>query len=248
VVTLYQFEISPFCDKVRRILQYKGVEYEVREISMQEAVTKIRKVNKVGKLPAIEHDGKSLGDSTDIAYYLEEKFPDPPLIPDDARERGLVHALEDWADESLYFYEVFLRFTLGHNAEKWVPILCAKDTEIVRRAGRFLVPRHMKAILVKQGLGRKSRKQVFADVRRHFDSLTGMLQGREWLVGTSMTLADIAVYAQFACICGAKEGAALRAERPVVDEWMKRVDTATAPRAVGHEAACGLGSERVGAA
>ncbi|HYC57091.1 MAG TPA: glutathione S-transferase family protein [Candidatus Binatia bacterium] len=243
VVTLYQFEISPFCDKVRRILDYKGVAYEVREISMQEAVTKVRKVNKVGKLPAIEHEGRCLGDSTEIAYYLEERFPSPSIFPADAREKGMVHVFEDWADESLYFYEMFLRFTLGHNAEKWVPILCANDSDIVRRAGRFIIPRHMKAILVKQGLGRKSRKQVLTDVRRHFQHLSGLLEGRTWLVGDSLTLADIAVFAQLACVCGAKEGAAMRGEHPVVDEWMKRVDAATAPRAPRSERAADAAGE-----
>lgn len=228
LVTLYQFEISPFCDKIRRVLHVKGVEYTTREISMQDAVTKVRKVNPVGKLPAIEHEGRRLGDSTDIAHYLEERFPQPCLIPTDARERGLCHALEDWADESLYFYELYLRFTLGHNAARWVPELCANDSEFVRRAARFVIPRHMKAILVKQGLGRKNRKQVMADVRRHFEALDGMLSNGSWLVGDSLTLADIAVFVQFHCICGSKEGAAALADFSRVEQWMQRVDAATA--------------------
>lgn len=228
MVTLYQFEISPFCDKIRRVLHVKGVEYTTREISMQDAVTKVRKVNPVGKLPAIEHEGRKLGDSTDIAHYLEERFPLPRLIPADPRERGLCHALEDWADESLYFYELYLRFTLGHNAARWVPVLCANDSEFVRRAARFMIPRHMKAILVKQGLGRKNRKQVLADVRRHFEALDGMLDAGPWLVGSSLTLADISVFAQLFCICGSKEGAATLADFDRVSQWMQRVDAATA--------------------
>ncbi len=228
MVTLYQFEISPFCDKIRRVLHVKGVDYTTREISMQDAVTKVRKVNPVGKLPAIEHEGRRFGDSTDIAYYLEERFPEPRLLPSDPRERALCHVLEDWADESLYFYEMFLRFTLGHNAARWVPLLCANDSEIVSRAARFVIPRHMKAILVKQGLGRKSRKQVMADLRRHFEALDGMLSTGPWLVGSSMTLADIAVFVQFACICGTKEGAATLTDFERVGLWMQRVETATA--------------------
>lgn len=228
MVTLYQFEISPFCDKIRRILHVKGVEYTTREISMHDAVTKVRKVNAVGKLPAIEHEGRRLGDSTDIAYYLEERFPEPRLVPSDPRQRGLCHALEDWADESLYFYEMYLRFTLGHNAAKWVPVLCANDSELVSRAARFVIPRHMKAILVKQGLGRKSRKQVLADLRRHFEALDGMLSNGPWLVGDTLTLADIAVFVQFFCICGTKEGAAALADFARVGGWMQRVETATA--------------------
>ncbi|MBI5505732.1 MAG: glutathione S-transferase family protein [Deltaproteobacteria bacterium] len=237
MVTLYQFEISPFCDKIRRVMHVKRVEYTTREISMQDAVTKVRKVNPVGKLPAIEHEGRHFGDSTEIAYYLEERFPEPRLIPSDPRQRGLCHALEDWADESLYFYEMYLRFTLGHNAARWVPVLCANDSELVKRAARFVIPRHMKAILVKQGLGRKSRKQVVADMRRHFEALEGMLSGGAWLLGDDLTLADIAVFVQLFCICGAKEGAAALAEFAGVARWMERVDAATAKPDAGRKPA-----------
>jgi glutathione S-transferase len=213
--------------KVRRILHYKGLAYETEEISMQQAVTRVRKVNPVGKLPALVHDGRTVADSTDIALYLEEHFPDPPLLPSDPRERGLCHALEDWADESLYFYEMYLRFTLGHNSERWIPVLCGQDSELVAKAARFVIPRHMKAILVKQGLGRKTRTQVVADVERHTTAVQSMLSGRDWLVSHHVTVADIAVYAQFACIGGSREGARAIAACPDLQRWMARVEEAT---------------------
>ena len=55
-------------------------------------------------IPTILHDGKYINDSTDIAYYLEEIFPDPPLIPQEAKDWAKCHLYEDWADESLNFY------------------------------------------------------------------------------------------------------------------------------------------------
>ena len=123
MITLYQFEISPFCDKIRRVLHWKGQPYQVREIPLAQTFTRLRKINPVGKLPCIEHEGRLIADSTDIAHYLEERFPQPPLVPSDPLERGLCHMLEDWADESLYFYEMRLRFTFPHNARRWLPAL-----------------------------------------------------------------------------------------------------------------------------
>ncbi len=227
MITLHQFEISPFCDKVRRILHYKGVAYQVHEISMQQAAMGVKKINPAGKLPAIEHDGRFIADSTDIAHYLEERFPDPPLLPRDPTERALCHTLEDWADESLYFYEMYLRFTLPHNAQRWIPVLCLNDTALFARVAAFIVPRHMKTVLDKQGLGRKSLDQVIADLSRHADAIAGLLGKRDFLIGAELSLADIALFAQLKAISGADEGARVIEQRGSVQSWMERVDAAT---------------------
>lgn len=227
MIKLYQFEISPFCDKVRRILHFKGIPYETSEVSLQQAVTQIGKVNSTGKVPAIEDDGVPVTDSTNIAYYLENKVPEPALVPQDPALRGAMHILEDWADESLYFYEMYLRFTVPRNAQRWIPILCANDSELVARAARFVIPRHMQSILDKQGLGLKDKALVLEDLNRHCDAVEHTLSG-DWLVGDSITLADIAVFAQLYCIHGTDEGNQAVEARPRLYEWMRRVDAATA--------------------
>jgi glutathione S-transferase len=228
MIVLHQFEISPFCDKIRRVLRVKRVPFEVREVPMINALTRLRKINPAGKLPTIEHDGRCVADSTDIAHYIEEKFPDPPLVPKDPRARGLCHALEDWADESLYFYEMFLRFTLPHNARRWVPTLAANDPAVVRAAAPAMIPTMLKRTLAAQGLGKKPLDAVLRDVERGLDAIEGMVSKNDWLVGDALTLADISVFAQVFCIQGAEEGASAIAKRPRLGAWMNRVDAATA--------------------
>ena len=44
MLTLYQFEISPFCDKARRILHWKKQPYEVHEVSLWQARTQLRRL------------------------------------------------------------------------------------------------------------------------------------------------------------------------------------------------------------
>jgi glutathione S-transferase len=34
MITLHQYEISPFCDKARRVLHAKGVDYRIEEVSV----------------------------------------------------------------------------------------------------------------------------------------------------------------------------------------------------------------------
>ena len=117
---------------------------------------KMKKLNPIGKVPALDHDGRFIGDSTDIAHYLEEKFPEPPLLPKDPAARALVHVLEDWADESLYFFEMHLRLAMPHNAQKWLPELTKNDNALVRAVAKLAVPRQVRATTFAQGTGRKS--------------------------------------------------------------------------------------------
>jgi glutathione S-transferase len=228
MITLYQFEISPYCDKVRRILHWKRQPYRIEEIPLSQVFPRLRKLNPAGKLPCLEHDGRRIPDSTDIAYYLEEMFPEPPLVPKDPQLRGLCHLLEDWADESLYFYEMRLRFTLPHNSRRWIPELTKHDPNWIKGVAPYFVPRMMRGVLSRQGVGRKPLESVLADIERHVAAVKDWLGGREWLVGDALSLADLSVFAQFACIRGAEEGARILARCAPVTEWMDRVDQATA--------------------
>lgn len=230
MIVLHQFEVSPFCDKVRRILHVKGVPYEVREVPPSSALTAVRKVNRIGKLPVIEDAGRVVADSTDIAYHLEARFPDPPLLPEEPRQRALVHVLEDWADESLYFYEMTLRFGLAHNRRRWLPELTRHDPAWFRRLAPLLGPLIFGRQTRAQGVGRKPLAMLVADVDRHVAALDGLVGDGEWLVGGALSLADVAVFAQLACIRGSDEGEAALAARPRVAAWMARVDRATQPR------------------
>lgn len=229
VITLYQFEISPFCDKVRRVLHLKGQAYTVREVTLGETGRGfIKKLHPSNKLPIIDHDGTIVADSTHIVAYLERAFPEPSLYPTDARDRAIAHILEDWADESLYFYEMCMRFTFPHNAEKWLPELLKHDGGVMRALARRLVPRTTKKQLAAQGTGRKGRERVAQEAAAHIAAVGDYLGDNDWLAGGAISVADIAVFAQLYCLRGTEEGARQIASLPPVQAWMQRVDEATA--------------------
>ena len=229
MIRLHQFEISPFCDKIRRVLHVKGLDYEVHEVNTLEFLRGMGKINPIGKLPCLEHDGRFVPDSTEIAHYLEERFPEPALVPEDPRERALCHVLEDWADESLYFQEMTLRFTLPHNAKRWVPELTKSDPGWFRPVAGAVLPTVVGRTAKAQGTGRKPVDMLVHDVERQVDAVADLLGRGDWLVADALSLADIAVFAQLFCIRGADEGAKLIEARPSVAAWMARVDGATAP-------------------
>ncbi len=227
-ITLHQFEISPFCDKVRRILRLKDVPFDIREVSALRSTLDVRRINRIGKLPVLEADGRFIADSSEIARFLDERFPDPPLWPADPRERALCHLLEDWADESLYFYEMTMRLQWPANAPRWSREAMRADGRLGEAIGPVLVPRLIAQRTKAQGVGRKPHDLVLRELGRHLDALDALLGDGDWLASSSLTIADVAVAAQVSAIAGAVEGRAALDAHPVTTAWLQRTDAATA--------------------
>ena len=226
MLILHQYNLSPYNEKIQRMLNHKGIPFEAKTWRVSER-GKILKISPTGKLPALEHDGRIIVDSTDIAYYIEATFPDKPLIPADAKLRGMMHAIEDWADESLYFYEMTLRFTTPGNRERNIPRLIANEGSFLRWLMPRVLPRLLRKITHAQGVGRKSTEQLLVDTRRHIGAVSDMLGEDHWLLHNRLTLADLAVYAMFQCFRDADMAADILREYPEVIDWMERVEAET---------------------
>lgn len=226
-ITLHQFEISPFCDKVRRILRLKGVPYEIREIRALRSTIEIRRINRIGRVPVLEVDGELIADSSEIARFLDERFPDPPLWPADPRERAQCHLLEDWADESLYFYEMTMRLQWPASSGHWARELLRADGAWAQAIAPALVLRMVAQRTKAQGTGRKPHDLVLRELGRHLDTLDTLLDDRDWLASDALTIADIAVASQLSAIAGAVEGRAALDAHPVTRAWLQRTDAAT---------------------
>lgn len=226
MITLYQFEVSPFCDKVRRAMTYKKLDFEIREMLFsQEAETLA--VSPTRKLPVIDCDGERVVDSTDIAYFLEAKYPEPALMPNDPVQRAHMHITEDWADQSLFPYDLAMRGLWEHNVGLLIDDVFKYETPELRKAFAETVPEGIRQQLEADGLGRKDKDAILADVRRHFDAVNALLGSGPWLVGDDLSYADIAVAAMFHVMSHAVEGAEMLAGYPAIAAWRERVDELT---------------------
>ncbi len=223
MITLHMYAESPFNEKVIRTLNYKGIE-EYRIVEHGLADKAVEKVSPSKKLPALEYFGDCIVDSTDIVYYLEKQFPEHPVIPENPADQAMVHVLEDWADESLYFYEMHLRFALPHNGKKNIPRMLVNNGGLMGWFLAKVLPGAILKITRTQGVGRKDIDQLTREVRRHFEAVQSLLGTGDWLVAGQFSLADMAVYAMFNCLRDAQESAAVLEEFPKVTEWMHRVE------------------------
>jgi glutathione S-transferase len=96
MLRLYQFATSPFCAKVRKILDYKGVNYEVSDVDY---LDRRELLNASGQLmvPALTlENGETILDSDHIAQRLEQLYPEPAIFP--AEWRGIHLALARYFD------------------------------------------------------------------------------------------------------------------------------------------------------
>src|SRR5262249_55198205 len=106
-LNLYQYTISPFTEKVRRVLTYKRIKWNPIECHYEDKTLQ-HKVSggKWSLVPIAEWDGEVGWNSADIIRWIDKKVPDRPVIPDDAR--GLCDIIDQWADNTLFMPILFL--------------------------------------------------------------------------------------------------------------------------------------------
>lgn len=226
VITLYQYEISPFCDKVRRACHVKGLTYRTVEVLPSRRHAH-KAVSPTGKFPAIVHEGHTIVDSTDILDYLDARFPDPDLTPSAPRDRALAAILEDWADESLYFYDLTMR-NWPQNRPWFLADLLKHESRFTAALLRPLIPGALEKVARTQGLARKSQAVVSQDLARFYDALDALLTDAPWLAGPMISRADLSVFVMLFVLDRTYEAAALKAQRPRLAAWFEQVRADTA--------------------
>ncbi len=232
MIKLYQFKTSPFTEKIRRAMNYKGIAFDVVEVERAKVSEgKYADVSPTGKFPCIKDGDQPVWDSTDIIHHLETKGEGASLIPHDVREAALAHVIEDWADESLYFYEMTMRLAWEHNLVNALDEFAETMPGVPKDSVKDLVLAGVGQVVQTQGVGRKPREQIVADAQRHFRALDAMLAGREWLAGDALSYADLAVIAQVNALIYAQEAKDAFDASKNIKAWMARVD-ACAPKEV----------------
>lgn len=92
-LTLYNYFRSSTSYRIRIVLALKKLEYEYKPINLlkgEQRSSDYLKVNPLGGVPALVHNGKTISESMAIAEYLDEVFPENPLLPKDPYAKSLV--------------------------------------------------------------------------------------------------------------------------------------------------------------
>lgn len=112
---LLQFSTSHYCRKARLALGYKGIAYQVENLTPGLHMQRVKPLTGLTTLPVLlpESGGHpaAIGDSTQILAFLQSYQPDPSYYPSDPVLRSQAQVLEDWLDESI---GVATRFVYYH--------------------------------------------------------------------------------------------------------------------------------------
>jgi glutathione S-transferase len=210
--TLWQIDISHYAEKARWALEHKGVDH-VRRSTMPGIHIPVALVLTRGgqpTLPVLQLDGRTIGDSTEIIAALEAAYPEPPLYPLDAEERARALELEEWFDENLGPHSRLLPFyeliqepeVFAEVAAQAVPPPLGKAKPVVGAYARAYTSIRWNANSGQDAT--RAREAIIAA----FDKLEAELEkgNGEFLVGDSLSVADITVASLFYPIVGPPEG------------------------------------------
>lgn len=199
---IYGAILSPFVRKAMMFAGEKGIAFEHRPGGMGQGGEEFAAASAFGKMPALRDPGAGfdggdyvLADSSAICAYLDAKLPANPLIPGEARARGEVVWLDEFA-----------------------------DTILMTCGGKMFFNRVVSPVFLKTpgdlALAAAAEQQ---ELPRILDWLDARIGDREFLVGDALTLADVSVVAPLLNIRHGGGAAAIAAHGNIA-RWMAAME------------------------
>jgi glutathione S-transferase len=186
---LYHAQVSNSSMRVRLLLEEKGLAWtsHLLDATRQDNLTDAYlRINPTSLIPALVDTGVVVTESSDILYYLEERFPHPPLAPAEERERA---EMREWVDLAASSHPTTLKPWQYH-----VTGTRTKRPEDMERY-RQLQPDRALVAFHQRSLDGFSHAEIADAVQRNHAILArmeGVLKESAWLVGGHYGLADIA--------------------------------------------------------
>ena len=224
--------LSPPCGKAQMALRFKNLHYDVRNIG---GPWQAKRYNPRGRVPVLLVDDAPIVDSTDILTELDRRFPEPPLAPRAPRDATWAKILEDWADEVLYFYSVYLRWCVPANVARMRRVGFAGASATTRWLVAPLAIRIVRSRARKQGVGLKDPARVSGVLDECVATSEQLLPGGPGIAGPDASRADLAVCAvldQLRIERLTPDTARTIDARPALSAWTDRLHV-RAPSAAG---------------
>lgn len=195
-LTIYGAPLSPFVRKVLIIAEHKGLPHELVPAAPGRLPEGYLEISPLGKIPALRDGDFTVSDSSVIAQYLEEKYPERSLMPATPELRARARWFEEYADTVL-----------------------AECTGL-----HLFFERIMKPVFMKQPTDEARVERALTEkLPKALDYLETQAPASGFLFGDALSLGDVSVVVQFinARIAGVEIDAA---RWPATAAWLKRVE------------------------
>jgi glutathione S-transferase len=170
---LYHLPLSPFSRKVRLALAEKRIPFDLRVERVWERRDEFLAMNPAGTVPVLQEDnGLVVADSYAICEYLDEAYPEVPLLGRTLAERAEVRRLIAWFDTKF-------------------------NAEVTRN---LLYEKQMKRLLGRGTPDTAAIRTGRANLKPHLDYLGWLAESRVWLAGSTLSLADLCAAAHLSAL------------------------------------------------
>src|SRR3954464_4170800 len=193
MLELYHSINSVCAQKVRIALAEKGLEYREHLMTLRgdQFEPQYMQLNPNAVVPTLVHDRRPVIESSVILYYLEEAFPEPPLMPHDLHERALVRQYNKLVDEYVHNSCTILTFATAFRP--WFAGLSGEEIEQRLAKSPSKQRTEYKRDVALHGLDSKYVKDAVGYHEKMLKMMDAALQGGTWLGGGHFSLADAAV-------------------------------------------------------
>lgn len=196
MIELHHFPFSTCSQKVRLVLAEKGLDFVSHEVDILSGAQHdpaYVKLNPNRVVPTLLHEGRVLLESTLINQYLDEAFPEPPLLPADALGRHQARIWTKRLDDKVHGATAVVTFAVGPRN------LVLQQPADVREANIAGIPdpveRAARRSVIEHGVEAPEFTEALRKMIVLLDQMEAALRGRPdgWLTGPSYGLADAAV-------------------------------------------------------
>lgn len=189
---LYHWEPNANSGKPMLALEEKGVDYDsvyLDLLSFDQHNPEYLKINPMGTIPAMVHDGHLLNESTAIMEYVDARFEGPSLRPADPEARWRMRWWMKYCDQyfgpsaSMIGWEMFVG-----------PSVRNKDPDELRRRIDG-IPLEERRVAWRKAIYGTFSQEELAESRRRVEQASGVfernLERHAWVAGEEFSLADI---------------------------------------------------------
>lgn len=225
MIELYHFPFSTCSQKVRLVLEEKGLDFVSHEVNLMaggQHDPDYVKLNPMHVVPTLVHDGEVLIESSLIIKYLDDAFPEPAMRPSSPLGRYAVEAWLKRVDEKLHKAAPIVTFAMGpRNA------LLAQPAE-VREANLESIPdpadRATRRSVVEHGVKAPEFAGALGVFLDTLDDMERELAESTWISGDRFGLADATLLPYVLRLEHLALDPAIDASRrPAVAGWLARV-------------------------
>jgi glutathione S-transferase len=195
MLELYQFELSQFSEKVRLVLDYKGLAYRKIEVVPGVGQLDLFRLSGQTQVPVLKDGNTVIADSTAIALYLDKTYPDRPIIPTNPHQKANCLLLEQWADNSIGAKGRTILLESLKSSSLRTSILPVGTPDLFRNLVSSIPREAIDLLGLGIGLTPDSIRAAKAEMHRSLESICLLLSQNSgaYLTGDTPTLADLTV-------------------------------------------------------